>query len=98
SHGAHREAVAQYERALRCADALDTTDRAGLFEELALEGNYADRVDRALEARRAALAIWRAAGDERKTGENLCHLARLLVLAGQSASADEVIGECVALL
>ena len=63
--GAHREAAAQYERALRFADGLDRPD-AGAPCTRALAGEYAllDRWEEAERALRTALALRRELGDD----------------------------------
>lgn len=98
SLGARREAAAQYERALRFAGHLDPVERAALLEGLALEAYYTDQMDRAISARMEAVAIWRAAGNLRKVGENLSQLTRVLVMAGQNAAGEQAISEAIAVL
>jgi predicted ATPase len=68
---AHREAAAQYARALRFAAALPPAERAALQEARAYECYLTDQLDEAIDARRGALAPRRQAGDRAKEGENL---------------------------
>lgn len=98
SLGARREAAAQYERALRFAGDLDPVERAALLEGFALEAYHTDQMDRAIAARQEAVEIWRAAGNPRKVGENLCHLTRVLIMAGRNAEAKQAISEAVSVL
>jgi DNA-binding CsgD family transcriptional regulator len=76
--GAHREAAAQYERALRFAVTADGPTRAALQEDLA--GNYAllDRWHETERALRIALDLRRAEGNQRRTGEDLRLLSTTL--------------------
>jgi DNA-binding CsgD family transcriptional regulator/tetratricopeptide (TPR) repeat protein len=76
--GAHREAAAQYERALRFADGLEPAALAPLYEGLALERSLLDQWEEAEEARRAALELRRAIGDDLRVGENLYQLSKTL--------------------
>jgi tetratricopeptide (TPR) repeat protein len=76
--GAHREAVAQYQRALRYADAADKLGLAGLQEGLAAECSLLDRLDEAEAALRAALQHRRVLGDNLHVGEDLSTLSDIL--------------------
>jgi DNA-binding CsgD family transcriptional regulator/tetratricopeptide (TPR) repeat protein len=69
--GAHREAAAQYQRALRCADTADLSGLAGLHEALALEYSLLDRLDDAEAPLRAAVRHRRELGDALRVGEDL---------------------------
>ena len=87
--GAHREAAAQYARALRWADRLDPRERALLFEGRGLECYLVDQAAEAIEARRAAVEIWHQLVDRDREGDNLRWLSRNYWLAGQNAQAEE---------
>ncbi len=76
--GAHREAVAQYERALRHADDADQRTVAGLLDALATELTPLDRWDESAAARSAALAIWRELDDPLRVGDDLRRLAAVM--------------------
>jgi DNA-binding CsgD family transcriptional regulator/tetratricopeptide (TPR) repeat protein len=69
--GSHREAAAQFERALRFADRDDKRALAGLHEGFAREASLLDRWQEAADARERALAIWREAGDRLREGDTL---------------------------
>jgi len=73
----HREAAAQYERALRSADGTDPVTLAGLHEGLADELALLDRWDDAESAGERALALWREAGDRLREGDALRRLSRI---------------------
>ena len=87
--GAHREAAAEYGRALRFADRLEPEARARLFEGHAFECFVSDQLERSREAREAALVLWRAVGDRRREGDNLCWLTRVHWVAGRARAAEE---------
>ena len=74
---AHREAAAQYARALRFADALPPAERARLLEGRSLACYMNDQGEEAIAARREALDLWRTVGDPLKEGENLRWLSHL---------------------
>ena len=96
--GAHREAAGQYARALRFADALPATSRARLHELHSYECYVSDQPERAIDARRQALAIYRILGDRRSEGESLCWLARLLFFASHDAEADAAARAAIGIL
>ena len=76
--GAHREAAAQYERALRFAGGVASADRASLLDEYTDELLVVNRITDALEASTDALSSWRAAGDTAGMGASLCRRVRVL--------------------
>ncbi|GGO69353.1 ATP-binding protein [Nocardioides deserti] len=76
--GSHREALAQYRRAVRHAAALPPTARASLLDDLATEAALADAWEDAAAARTEALARWREAGEPIREGDALRHLSRAM--------------------
>jgi predicted ATPase len=84
---AHREAAAQYARALRFGDALPAAERGRLLEERSVACYLSDLGEEAIAARREALEIWRALGDPLKEGENLRWLSQLHWLERDAAEA-----------
>jgi DNA-binding CsgD family transcriptional regulator len=96
--GSHREAAAQFERALRFAGEADATAAAGLHEGLAAEAALLDRWQQAADARERALALWRAAGDRRREGDGLRYLARALANLCRGAEAVAAAQAAVAAL
>jgi DNA-binding CsgD family transcriptional regulator/tetratricopeptide (TPR) repeat protein len=94
--GAHREAAAQYARAL--AYATELPQRAELLRRRADECYMAAQFDAAIEAQREALECHRRAGDPRREGDALRSLSRLLFFAGRTAEAEPVVLEAVELL
>jgi ATP/maltotriose-dependent transcriptional regulator MalT len=73
--GAHREAASLYARALRFADALEPTERAGLLERFAGEAFLTGRDEGAAAALREAAEIYQARGDLLRQGDALRQLA-----------------------
>jgi len=75
SLGAHMEAMALYECAVRYAGVLDVRDRAELYGRLADEAKFIDRWPQSLAAREVALSLWTEAGDATRIGGALTRLA-----------------------
>ena len=67
--GAHREAVAQYARALRFGDRFAPAERAGLLERQADACYVTDQYDEGIAALEEALECRRTAGDRIKEGD-----------------------------
>ena len=84
---AHREAAAQYARALRYGDHVPAAERALLLEGRSLACYLSDQGEEAIAARLAALEIWRTLGDRLKEGETLRWLSQLSWLEGDAAEA-----------
>ncbi|MBO3745012.1 AAA family ATPase [Streptosporangiaceae bacterium NEAU-GS5] len=76
--GAHREAAAQFELALRFAADADSALIAGLQDELSDQLALGDRWQDAADACERALALWREAGDRLREGDSLRRLSRSL--------------------
>jgi DNA-binding CsgD family transcriptional regulator/tetratricopeptide (TPR) repeat protein len=96
--GAHREAAAQYERALRISTNPGKPALAALYEGAATEYSLLDRWEQAEEARRAALALRRELGDEEKAGANLRLLSITLWRLCRGKESDQAAEEAVAVL
>src|SRR5215203_2669458 len=84
---AHREAAAQYARALRFADGLPAAERARLLEGHSLSCYLSDHGEEATTSRQAALEILRTLGDPLKEGESLRWLSHLYLLGADAAEA-----------
>ncbi|MFN8540471.1 MAG: LuxR C-terminal-related transcriptional regulator [Thermomicrobiales bacterium] len=95
---AHREAMAQYARALRFAADLPLAERATLQEAHAYECYLTENLAESIEARRAALATWREVGDQLKVGDNLRWLSRVYWFTGRNAEAEAAAREALAVL
>lgn len=74
--GAHREAAAQLERALRFAGGRAPGERAGLYAALATELTMLDRWADAAAAWETAGGLYREVGNARSEGDALSRLAR----------------------
>jgi len=88
SVGAHREAASHYQAALRYAEEIPPDERGRLQEQLSYECFLTGQHERAIEARRSALDIWRASGERVKEGDALQWLSRLSWSTGSRAEAD----------
>jgi DNA-binding CsgD family transcriptional regulator/tetratricopeptide (TPR) repeat protein len=85
--GAHREAAAQFARALRFADGLPGERRADLLERLSYERYLTDCMEEAIAARRAALTEHQARGNRLRVGESHRWLSRLAWFSGDGTTA-----------
>jgi DNA-binding CsgD family transcriptional regulator len=95
---AHREAAAQYARALRFSAGLPVAERARLLEARSTACYLSDQTEEAIATRQAALSLWRGAGATQKVGENLRWLSRLQWVAGDGAAAAAAADEAIAVL
>jgi predicted ATPase/DNA-binding CsgD family transcriptional regulator len=96
--GAHRQAVKHYELALIQASAFPETERATLYEKYAFESHLIGEVERAIQAQKNALALYRSLGLPLCQGENLRWLSRLSYLAGNRGDSERYGKEAVELL
>jgi class 3 adenylate cyclase/tetratricopeptide (TPR) repeat protein len=96
--GAHREAAAQYARALQFADSLAPRERAELLALRSHECYLTDQSDEAIDALKKAIECHRGLGDMRKEGDSLRRLANILWCPGRTAEADEAAREAVMVL
>jgi DNA-binding CsgD family transcriptional regulator len=96
--GAHREAAAQYVRAIRFAHALEPSRGARLFESYAMECTILDRLDEGIRARQKAIELFRTAGDRLKEGENLARLGSSLVFSGRTAEGEQAARRAIEIL
>jgi len=98
SLGAHREAAAQYGRALRFGDRLPAQERAELLVRRADQCYLGAQLEEAIEAQQEAHAWISRLNDPYAIGDSLRSLARLLAFAGRTAEPDSLALEAVALL
>jgi DNA-binding CsgD family transcriptional regulator len=96
--GAHREAAAQYARALRHADTLPPEERAELLERRSFECYLTDQHEGATAPLEEAIESYRAIGDVRREGLGLCSLASRRWCSGDTAGAEIAAEEAVAVL
>jgi DNA-binding CsgD family transcriptional regulator len=96
--GSHREAAAQFERALRSADGADTATQARLHDGLALEADLLDRPQDAADAAQRALDLWRAAGDRVREGDAMRRYSCAMWHLCRRQEAETAAQEAVAIL
>jgi DNA-binding CsgD family transcriptional regulator len=96
--GAHREAAAQYARALRFADRLAPAERARLLQLRSHQCYTADRPDEAAVDLQRALECYRALGDRRGEGDMLRALSSILWCPGLTDEAERAGRSAVAVL
>jgi DNA-binding CsgD family transcriptional regulator/tetratricopeptide (TPR) repeat protein len=76
--GSHREAAAQFERALRFAAGATPATVAALYDGLSCEAGLLDRWHDAAAAGERALELWRATGDRLRESATLRDLSRTM--------------------
>src|SRR3954452_23811249 len=96
--GAHREAAAQYARALRFADGLPLPERAELLGCHTLECLVTTQDEAALASAGEALAASRELGEPLMEVAALADVARVTLNMGRSRDAIEAAGQAVSLL
>lgn len=96
--GAHREAAAQFSRALRYADGLPPGRQAALWEGHALACFLARRLEEAIASRRTAVEMRHALGDRQHEGEDLRWLSTMLWPDGHCSEAVDTGLEAVRIL
>ncbi len=96
--GAHREAAAQYARALRFSDSLELQERACLLEAHSEQCMITGQLDEAISERMKAVAIWQKLGNKLKEGQNLAQIPGMLVNAGRNAESERVSLAAIELL
>jgi DNA-binding CsgD family transcriptional regulator len=96
--GSHREAVSLYEVALLYSQEIAPDERARLYERLSYECYLIGAHERAIEARRAALEVWRASGARMREGDALQWLSRLSWFLERRADANHYGAEAVSTL
>ena len=96
--GAHREAAAQYARALRFAAGAPPAARAQLLEAHADQCMLVDHLDEAIRSREEAIDLHRAAGEPLREGKALAVNAAALVRAGRNPEAEVASRRAIAVL
>jgi DNA-binding CsgD family transcriptional regulator/tetratricopeptide (TPR) repeat protein len=98
SVGSHREAVSLYEVAIPYAQEIAPNERAVLYEQLSYECYLTGQHERGIEARSAALEIWRASDARMREGDALQWLSRLSWFVERRADANRYGAEAVSTL
>jgi DNA-binding CsgD family transcriptional regulator len=96
--GAHREAAAHFESALRYADGLPPHRRAELLQQHSHEAFLIDRFGPAIKSETSALELYRQICDHSKEGDSLRRLSHLQRCGGDSLAADRSIRAAVEIL
>jgi len=96
--GAHREAAAQYARALRLADGLPLDKRGRLFERHAQECYFTDQQDEAIASAQAAIACYRELGDRLAEARSVLRLSTISWCPGLTAESARAGEEALAIL
>jgi DNA-binding CsgD family transcriptional regulator/tetratricopeptide (TPR) repeat protein len=91
SAGAHRQAAAQYDRALRFASEQPAEFQADLYRRKAHECFLTGQALEALESGRREVAILRTLGDPRKLGDALSRESRSLWNLGRNQESAEIL-------
>ena len=94
----NREAYSQYRRALGFVDRLPAAEQAEVFEEVAIAGYTVGRLEEAMPAIDAAIAILSRLGDIEAVGRCTRILSRLYWFAGDGVPAIDKAREAVAIL
>jgi DNA-binding CsgD family transcriptional regulator/tetratricopeptide (TPR) repeat protein len=96
--GAHREAAAQYRRALAFADGQPDSARAELFAGLSFELFLTAALTESLDARRSAFELRNLATETNPAAEDLRWMSRISWYAGTRAEAERYASRSVELL
>jgi DNA-binding CsgD family transcriptional regulator len=96
--GAHREASAQYARALRFAETLSLEERARLHMLRVEECYLSDQQNEAIASARAAIACHRELGDRLADGRATLRLSEIAWCPGLTAESARAGEEAVAIL
>ena len=96
--GAHREAAAQYARALRHAGGLPVEERASLLDAFAQEAQVIGRPDESIAARREAGELFASLGDPLRQGLALSRLTIPLIAVGRNDEAEDASRAAIELL
>jgi DNA-binding CsgD family transcriptional regulator len=86
--GSHREAAAQYARALRQPGAYEGAELGDLLGRLSYELYVTGDMEQSLEARSRAHAVWESLGETVQVGDAERWLSRLSWFCGRSAVAE----------
>jgi DNA-binding CsgD family transcriptional regulator/tetratricopeptide (TPR) repeat protein len=96
--GAHREAAAQYGRALRFAGGLDDEEHGELFDSHAYACYLIGEFNAAIDSEQQAVECFRRAVNRRREGDALRSLSRLLRYIGRTKDAMRVGHEAMVIL
>jgi DNA-binding CsgD family transcriptional regulator/tetratricopeptide (TPR) repeat protein len=98
SLGSHREAAAQYARALRFGDGLSLDERADLLERRSQECYVTDEHDAATVAIREAIECRRKLGEPVDEARALRWLSKIVFCPGHDAESEQAARDAAALV
>jgi DNA-binding CsgD family transcriptional regulator/tetratricopeptide (TPR) repeat protein len=96
--GAHREAEAQYARALRYRDLMEPARRAELLQLHSQESYLTDNTEAAIASGLEAVQVYEELGDTIRQAAALSDLSRIQQINGRSADANASVRTALALL
>src|SRR5579864_4571213 len=96
--GAHREAAAQFSRAVRLGGPLSVGERADLLQVLANEYLLINRADQAIITQEQAIELYGQTGDSLHQADALRAVSRLYMCGGRGAEAEPPIRKAIELL
>ncbi|HSS94313.1 MAG TPA: AAA family ATPase, partial [Candidatus Dormibacteraeota bacterium] len=98
SFGAHREAAAQYARALRFSHAMSRETLADFLDRRAYACYLSGQFSEAIDAQRRAFECYRSLNLPLREGDSLRSLSRLLRYVGRRSEAVQAGNEALAIL
>lgn len=98
SLGAHREAAAQYARALRFGESLPPGERAQLFERRSRESFVAGEMEEATSCQEQTRRLYAEVENRLKEGASLSQLSHILRCTGRVSEATKAADEALAML
>ena len=96
--GAHREAAAQYARALRHADALPAAARASFLVSYGQEAEVTGQYEESIAGRLQAVDLLRELGDRLGEGSTISRLTIPYIRAGRNAEAEAASRRAIEIL
>lgn len=96
--GAHRQAVAHYQEALRYAEALPDAERAALLESYATECSATGLQSEGVEVLGQAVALWERVGDVEARASAMVRHAHFLYMTASAKETYEQVSEAMALV
>ena len=97
SLGAHREAAAQFERAVKWSSRTEPRALAVLYDDLSQELGLLDRWQDSADAHAQAMGLWRHLGDPLREGDALRRLSRIMwhMCRGEEAERAALDSVCI---
>ncbi len=96
--GAHRQAAAQFARALTVAGTMEPQHHAELLQEYAEESLHVAQVDRSIEAQEQAVHLFHDAGDDAREAGALRRLSRFYSCGVRGVEARKPLERAIRLL